>query len=224
MAVETGKITNKIGETIRKFRIMKEMTAKDLADKLEIATSNMAVIENGTRIPKTDMCCRIADALKVDPVEICGIELSDVDKKRLLMKLLTEYADNVEAVMGTDKQGKVVADLPIDFADFAFRYKENLKNVEYAVEGIPESDPRYKIRKENAQDELNYWLDMYPTYDAYTDVKDDAEDVDFDMVNVRSTVIQDEMSKKFWQFQSDYIIPKRNEERRSKQANGVSDK
>ena len=216
MAVETSEFKNKIGEAIRKFRVMKRMSAADLAKKSGIAASNMSVIESGERIPKMDMCSRIAHALEADPVEICGLELSEVDEKRLLMKLLAKYANNIEAVMVTDKQGKVVADLPIDFADFAFRFMENAKNVEFALDGISEDDPRYAMRKAGAEDELNFWLDMYPEYDAYTDVKDDVETVDFDMVNRRAVVLQDEMSKHFWQFQSDYIIPKRNEEMRSK--------
>ena len=207
---------NKIGEAIRKYRLMKRVSAKDLADKLKIAASNLSIIESGERLPKMDLCGRIAHALDADPVEICALDLSDVDKKRLLMKLLAEYADDVNAVKVSDTHSKVIVDLPIDFADFAFRYKENAKNVEFALDGISEDDPRYAMRKAGAEDELNYWLDMYPEYDAYTDVKDDAEEVDFDMVNTRSVALQDEMSKHFWQFQSDYIIPKRNEEMRSK--------
>ena len=245
MSVDSNEIKNKICEAIKKFRLMKGLTAKELSTRTGIATSNISAIESGERVPKLDMCNKIANALGADPVEICGLELTEQDEKRLLMKLLSKYADNVELIKIGEEDGKPVYDpngrsiatLPIDFVDFAMRYEENKSAVSFAIEGIKETDPRYELVKSNAEDEFNYWMDMYPTYDAVVNAmknmldgtyphSNDAEiekarsmgRLDFDLVDIFAAVEQSEMEPDFWSFQSEYIIPRRNEAWRAKYA------
>ena len=127
-----------------------------------------------------------------------------------------------------------IVTLPIDFADFTLRYAKHIDNIKFAVEGVDKADPRYELIKENAEDEFNYWLNMYPTYDAVNTAQinamknnkqqsDDKKDkelftkvVDIDMVNTWSSVIQEEMNPYFWMYQSNYIIPNRNKAWRAK--------
>lgn len=243
MAAESSVEKNKICEAIRKFRLMRGMSAKELASRTGIAAPNITAIEKGERVPKLEICKKIANALEVDPVEICGIELSELDEKRLLMKLLAKYADKIEIPMVTDKKGKKIVNpegkstvtLPIEFIDFALRYNDHIEEVKFALEGVDESDPRYELLKANAEDKLNYWLDMYPSYDAVTVAKKNMEDsnyphsddkeveearskgiLDFDVVDVWAAITESEMNPDFWSFQSEYIIPNRNEEWRAK--------
>jgi len=243
MFTESGEIKNKICEAIKKFRLMKRLTAKELSTRTGIAASNLSAIESGERVPKLDMCNKIANALEVDPVEICGLELTEQDEKRLLMKLLAKYADKVELCVVGEEDGKPVYDpegrsmaiLPMDFADFVVRYEENKEAVSFAIQGIDETDPRYELVKANAEDEFNYWLDMYPAYDAVTVARKNMIDgkyphsenakveearskgvLDFDLVDIWMSVTESEMKPDFWSFQSEYIIPSRNEAWRSK--------
>ena len=245
MATEPSEIKNKICEAIKKFRLMKRLTAKELSARTGIAASNLSAIESGERVPKLDMCNKIANALEVDPVEICGLELTEQDEKRLLMKLLAKYADKVELCIVGEEDGKPIYDpkgrsmaiLPIAFADYAMRYEKNKGDVEFAIEGLKETDPRYELVKGNAEDEFNYWLDMYPVYDAVTIAQIKATEgnyppsddkkvdkarsqgiVDIDMVDIWAPIMQEEMNPDFWSFQSEYIIPNRNEAWRAKHA------
>ena len=243
--MESNVVKNKVCEAIKKFRLMKRMSARELASRTGIAASNLSVIEKGERVPKLDMCKKIANVLMVDPIELCGLELTEVDEKRLLMKLLTKYADKIEIAKVKDEngnqindsKGRSIATLPIDFADFALRYTKHIDDVKLAVEGIDKADPRYERLKANAEDELNYWLDMYPVYDAVSIAKKDMElatilyddsdseevhsnnAIDFDLVNTTSSLTDVEFKNDFWFFQSEYIIPNRNAEWRAKHTN-----
>ncbi len=243
MTAELKGNKNKICEAIRKFRLMKHMTAKELSKRTGIAAPNISAIEGGERVPKLDMCKKIAKALEADPVEICGIELTEQDEKRLLMKLLAKYALSVElSTVGEengepvyDPKGRSIAVLPTDFADFAYRYQKNKSKVEFAIESMSEDDPRYELVKANAEDEFNYWMDMYPKYDAVTNAKERALEgsyphvndpkikkaysqgiVDYDLINTWGTIVDENMSPEFLLFQSEYIIPNRNESWRAK--------
>ena len=244
MATESNGVKNKICETIKKFRFMKRMSARELALKTGIAPSNLSAIEKGERVPKLDMCNKIANALGVDPVELCGLELTEVDEKRLLMKLLTKYADKIEIAKVEDEngekydsKGRSIVTLPIEFADFTLRYTKHIDDVKFAVDGIDKSSPKYELLKANAEDELNYWLDMYPVYDAVSIAKHDMElaaifyddteteeehsnnAIDFDLVNTTSSLMYIKFKNDFWFYQSEYIIPNRNAEWRAKHTN-----
>lgn len=230
MGTNTVVGKNKICEAIRKFRLMRHMSTKELAERTGIGANNISSIESGNRVPKLEMCNKIANSLNADPVEICGLELTEQDEKRLLMKYLTKYADKVELVKGAE--GKTIATLPIDFADFAMRYAESRSAVAKSTVDIEESDPRYEIVKANAEDELMYWLDMYPIYDAVTVAKNMIVDgnyphsvdkdieksrsqgvADAELVGICSDIVQEEMSPDFMTYQSEYIIPARYEAR-----------
>lgn len=219
MSIKTGENQNKLGKTIRKFRFMKNMPAKELADRVGIATSNLSSIESGDRLPKIDTCCKIATELKVDPVEICGIELTEIDEKRLLMKLLTKYADNIEVVGAEDEKGnecydsrgKSVVTLPIDFVDFARRYNKHIEEVNFAVESIAETDPRYELVKANAEDKFIFWLDTYPEYDAFENARKVSDSLDYEKIDKWSESLQGAYISEFYPFQSEYVIPRRND-------------
>lgn len=239
ISMSSSENKNKICEAIKKYRLMKRLTAAELSKRTGIAASNLSAIESGERVPKLDMCNKIACALGADPLEICGLELTKEDEKRLLMKLLTKYADSIS--IDTDSlELKSVAVLPVDFADFAMRYEEHVERVKFAVQDIAETDPRFELVKANAEDEFKYWMDMYPVYDAVVTAKnkalqgeypssDDTKiekarsqgDIDFEMIDIWSTIIQEEMNPDFWSFQSEYIIPNRNETWRTKHTKKV---
>lgn len=207
-----------IGEIIKKYRNMKGMTASGLSKKSNIAASNISAIEAGDRLPKIEMCNSIAHALEVDPVEICCLDLTETDRRRLLMKLLAEFADDIEIVVVPDASGNTDLDhqnikldvkLPVDFMDFANRYKEKTLCVEQALKDISEDDPRYELIKENAEDEFNYWLESYPAYDAVTRARREGDKLTFDTINIWSTIIDQEMQPGFYMYQRDYMIPSR---------------
>ena len=155
------------------------------------------------------MCERISEALKCDPVELSGIQLSETDEKRMLIKLLSKYANSVTVIKTSDDQWETDVKLPVDFLDFGNRYNENKEKVEAALDGLSQSDPNYELKKAEATDWFNYWVDSYPTFDAFTRLKSVGRDINYDSINITSDIISEEMKSGFWTYIGDYVTPLR---------------
>lgn len=61
-----------IGERIKKIRLEKGMTQKEIAESIGIATNSFSRYEIGEREPKLEMIEKIASALKVSVYELIG--------------------------------------------------------------------------------------------------------------------------------------------------------
>lgn len=55
---------DKFGERIRSFRMYRGLSQKQLAEKVGITTTYLAVVENGAKVPKLDTCIKILNALE----------------------------------------------------------------------------------------------------------------------------------------------------------------
>ena len=56
-----------LGTYVKQQRLLIGMTAKELADKVNVGTTYISFIENLHTIPTPDMTVRIAKAIKTDP-------------------------------------------------------------------------------------------------------------------------------------------------------------
>lgn len=69
----------KTGEKIRKRRHELGITQKELADKINVRYQTLQFWETEKRKPKINNIKKIADALEMDFVELCGVSNSMVD-------------------------------------------------------------------------------------------------------------------------------------------------
>ena len=53
-------------ETLKSLRMEKEMSQRDLAERIYVTRSAIAKWENGSRLPTTSMISRISEALNID--------------------------------------------------------------------------------------------------------------------------------------------------------------
>lgn len=203
-----------IGETIKKYRMMAGYTQAELAEELSkledknIAPSAIAGYESGQRTPKVEVRVDIARILGVDPVALSGIELSEVDEKRLLCKLLVKYATNLTL----KKDGSVNLDLPDDFSAFQMEYKDNREQLDFLLADIPEDTLKQEIATKSAADELNYWVEMYPAYDAASLCKEKKADCTIKDIKEYRKMVDSEYQEDFFHFQDNYLTPLMNKE------------
>ncbi len=61
-----------IGENIKKYRLLKNMTQKQLAKKAGVAEITIRQYESGKRVPKTVQLFSVADALGITPFDLRG--------------------------------------------------------------------------------------------------------------------------------------------------------
>lgn len=74
-----------VGERIKKIRLEKGMTQKEVAEKCGINDANIRKYESGRQNPKLDTIEKIATALEVSPSELLdwNREIDDLDKEVL---------------------------------------------------------------------------------------------------------------------------------------------
>lgn len=196
-----------IGEKLKKYRTMKGYTQADLARALSefvgktIAPSAIAGYENGQRVPKVEVRNQIAAILEVDPIEMSGIEMTEMDEKRLICKLLAKYA----IAINLNEDGTVVVGLPDDFAGFQMEYEFNREMLEFNIDGQEEASLEYEVTKQSAEDELDYWLEMYPSYDpVYLCKKNKGVCTLKEIMSLREKG-ERELRENFYKFQDEYL-------------------
>lgn len=204
---------NIIGENIRKYRMMAGYTQAELAVELgkvenkNVAPSAIAGYENGQRVPKVEVRIQIANILGVDPVALSGIEMSETDEKRMLCKLLMKYASNISL----KKDGTVNLDLPDDFAGFQMEYAENRERLSSLLTEMSEGSIK-EITMKSSDDELNYWVEMYPAYDPVTVCKEKKGKYSIEDIKKYRNLINSECKMEFFNFEDSYLVPLRNKE------------
>jgi len=68
-----------IGKKIREFRKARNLTVKELADRVECTPSLISQLENGKTDPSISMLKKIADVLQVNIVDFFMTSMNDVD-------------------------------------------------------------------------------------------------------------------------------------------------
>lgn len=56
-----------LGPRVQFFRMKSKLTQKQLAERCEVDTAHVCLIETGRRLPSIRVVCRLADALEVEP-------------------------------------------------------------------------------------------------------------------------------------------------------------
>lgn len=203
-----------VGELIRKYRIMTGFTQADVAKKLsemtgtKVMPSAVAGYESGIRVPKVEVRNMIAEILGVDPVALSGLELTETDEKRLLIKLLAKYANGLKL----NKDCTVEVELPVDFAGFQLEYEDNKKQLAKNVKDLDEDSLEYKLTKRQTDDELDYWMEMYPGYDAAYLCKAHKEELTVENLIAKRKFVGYEQQVEFFRYQDRYLTPQLNKE------------
>lgn len=84
---------NSVNENIKKYRIFRGLTQRDLALYLNKATNVVSNWENGVHSPDIESLRKICDVLEVTPNQIFGLEENPEYEKHL--QLLAKYGDEI---------------------------------------------------------------------------------------------------------------------------------
>ena len=90
-----------IGKRICKYRKLKNMSQKELAEKLGITNSRVSNWEQGINRPDVDILAKICKVLDISPSELLNISLSDdelSEHERTLIKAYRNHKDLQHAV------------------------------------------------------------------------------------------------------------------------------
>lgn len=88
-----------IGKRIREKRIEKSWSQEELAERLNLSSIYIGMIERGEKTPKLETFIRIVNCLDISPNEI----LMDVTNKGYLVRM-SKYAEEIEKLKKDDRQ------------------------------------------------------------------------------------------------------------------------
>ncbi|HHY66263.1 helix-turn-helix transcriptional regulator [Kyrpidia sp.] len=63
---------NRLGRRIRAFRKLKNLTQRELADRIHLSVAVLGAIERGAKIPSPHVLRAIGEALGIDEQELVG--------------------------------------------------------------------------------------------------------------------------------------------------------
>ena len=97
MREKTTKIQETFAQNLREKRRKCGLTQAQLAEKAEISTNYLAMVEIARYIPRVEIIERLADAMNVEIYELFIVPLSPIMEKKKLNKAIS--ADLEEIVM-----------------------------------------------------------------------------------------------------------------------------
>lgn len=131
-----------LGENIKKIRIEKGLTQKELADKVGISGAFMSLIEKGANNPSDENLKKISDVLNVsvDDLKTREIETPTIELISLLIKLTEKNKIEWECVDYINKK-------PISF-------RTKIKTINYFILFNPSRD-KYRHHSHQTRLEIN---------------------------------------------------------------------
>jgi transcriptional regulator with XRE-family HTH domain len=85
------KIRDILAENLKKNRRLKGLTQKQLAEKTEVSSHYIAMVETGKTFPKPDMLEKFAKTLGIEPYQLFTVENDPNEpNERLYKKIVNE--------------------------------------------------------------------------------------------------------------------------------------
>lgn len=142
-----------IGENIKRIRIQRGLTQKELGFLLKISESTVRGYELGIRVPRPSKLEAIAYALGVNVEVLKSSDFDDVSAMHRLFQLFWQYG-------GTFDRSGNLRFRKMDLSSWHDRWKIYQDEL-MAAQQLPDPEARqYAI--EDATDKFNWWMDTYP--------------------------------------------------------------
>lgn len=107
---EVMELKYEIGNRIRKYRLDKGLSQKELANQIGVSNSRVSNWEHGINRPDADILADICRALNVSPSELLDVRLSPDDLNDIERKVIkayrakTELQHAVNVLLGVDDE------------------------------------------------------------------------------------------------------------------------
>ena len=93
---EVIRLKYEIGTKIRKYRELKGISQKELANLIGVSNSRISNWENGINRPDADILAELCKALSVSPSELLGVRLSTDELSEQERKIIQAYRAKTE--------------------------------------------------------------------------------------------------------------------------------
>ncbi|MDR3357211.1 MAG: helix-turn-helix domain-containing protein, partial [Spirochaetaceae bacterium] len=88
-----------VGQRIKFFRLRRQFSQADLAEKANISITFLSNIERGNNLPPTGTLCSLAKALNVEVWELFKPEEASNEQNSLIDRISQDFAQQVNLAM-----------------------------------------------------------------------------------------------------------------------------
>ncbi len=142
------------GENIRRIRIRKGLSQKELAEKAGMTNVLLNNYEHGLRNPKAETLQRIAEALGVIPEVLQGEEISEIQAKKRLYAIFSQFGGQAAEIGGKT----LVCFEKLDLRPLCSNYQTFRQKL---AEADAETDAGIRGEmKKAARDAFEEWMEM----------------------------------------------------------------
>lgn len=169
-----------VGENIRRIRISKGLTQKELGSMLGVTEANIRAYECGRRNPKPGSVKKIADALGVNPEVLSNSDFDSITAMHRLFHLFRMYGGKLITLPDEDNPESdsvyITFNALILMRPWFQRYEEYQDEMK-AISLIKKDSDRQRAA-DAAEAAFNEWMDTYPDSEMDLDLLKIAADFD----------------------------------------------
>jgi transcriptional regulator with XRE-family HTH domain len=99
--MEEQELKDVLGQRIKFFRLRKQFSQADLAEKAEISITFLSNIERGNNFPQTGTLCNLAKALEIEVWELFKPEEARDEENSIIEHLSQDFIKQVNLAMET---------------------------------------------------------------------------------------------------------------------------
>jgi transcriptional regulator with XRE-family HTH domain len=97
--MEEQELKNIVGQRIKFFRVRRQFSQADLAEKANISITFLSNIERGNNFPQTGTLCGLAKALEVEVWELFRAEEVSTEQNSLIDRISKDFTTQVNIAL-----------------------------------------------------------------------------------------------------------------------------
>ena len=99
--MEENKLKGILGKNIRFFRLRRQFSQADLAEKANISITFLSNIERGNNYPQAGTLCNIVNALGIDVWELFKEDVSSDQQNTIIDRISEDFIKHVNIALET---------------------------------------------------------------------------------------------------------------------------
>jgi len=99
--MEEGKLKGILGKNIKFFRLRRQFSQADLAEKANVSITFLSNIERGNNYPQAGTLCNIVNALGIEAWELFKEESNFDEQNAIINRISQDYSKQVNLALET---------------------------------------------------------------------------------------------------------------------------
>lgn len=159
-----------IGENIRRIRLERGLTLKQLGEEVGVSEAYIRAYETGRRNPKQQSLESLAQALHVNVEALAGTDFDGVKAMHRLFQVFRQYSGELIEIEDKDGNPKIAVSfgslmLMSSWFERYEKYQNEIKECENIKDVTEKANALLR-----AEESFNLWMDIYPESEPWRDM------------------------------------------------------